>query len=257
MKIAFYLFLTTLFVGCTVENINYTAPIMTTLEPEKVLTNSAILGGSALSEGGKNISEYGIVWSNQNPPTINHHKIIEGERLGSFRKNHQIFEANSTYYYSSYGKNEIGVGYGTVYEFTTSEEAPCNTTPNAISTRIENLQISYVSSNKNVYRGNLEIETNSPYSYTHIFVNFNEASGLLPESGVYKTVSNFELNRSIQEVYVQLFTRKPGQFGSSYILANLDQKVYVKNENDILTIIFCDFRIDNDITLNGEFTYTP
>jgi hypothetical protein len=115
MKKISLLFLLLFLSGCEIENINYLVPIVLTYQPENVLINSASLGGEVGSEGGKKITEYGIVWSKSINPTVNDNKIAKGSRIGITFETYSLFEANTTYYYRFYAINEIGVGYGEEY----------------------------------------------------------------------------------------------------------------------------------------------
>lgn len=247
-----------LFGSCKIENINYFEPIITTDEPKRVLTNSALLGGSALAEGGKDITEFGIVWSKNFPPTIDDNKNIEGERLGSFSKLYSDFESNTTYYYCAYGLNEVGVGYGEIYTFTTSAEPICSPQlENYLDLGSSDLQVDDVTNEEpsGFNEGNIEFTAFGSNSSARVILQFNEIDSALPLTGLYNTVRSFD-NQSVKsngELKLKILDFGIGSQGGGS--ATVGERVYIRNENDKITFIFCDIPVGNNYILNGKFTY--
>ena len=254
MKKIIYFIICCFLFNCEVDNVVYLKPIMSTYQPQNVLTNSAQLGGETLGEGGKDIIEYGIVWSTNNPPTINDHKVVEGSRLGSFSNTYQGLMPDTVYYCSAYGINEEGVGYGAVWEFQTSAEAPCSPQNNYFEAEsILNL----FSGN---YSGtNYEIDStflggdylmvahmSSPGSL-ELEVHFDgDIQNLL--SGAYPIIT--DLDFAFQEpnkAAVRMF------YGGSYFLASNGGTVYIEREGDNISVTLCDVEVNGSINFN-QFT---
>ncbi|WP_026754109.1 hypothetical protein [Sediminibacter sp. Hel_I_10] len=261
MKRVLLLSLCVLVFSCEIENISTTEPYMVTYAPESVLTNTAVLSGKVLGEGGSNITEYGIVWSENFPPTINDTKMIEGDRIGFFSESYSGFSANTTYYCASYGINTIGVGYGDIYEFTTTSEPTCEpVTDNFIDLGESTYSIDNVTyENPSGFNdGNVEFTTNSNWSTLYMFLRFNEINGDLPLTGEYTTVSQYD-NQSIKsngEIVVSIQDFGFGSLGGGS--AQIDQKVYVENDGaNNITFTFCGITVSDDYELVGKFTYNP
>lgn len=257
------LFLLLLFLnGCEVENVNYLVPIVLTYQPENVLTNSATLGGEVGSEGGKKVSEYGVVWAKNTNPTINDYKVVEGSRIGITSKNYTLFEANTTYYYRFYAINEIGIGYGEEYSFKTTIEAPCNPSINnsiSLKSSLPTIAINRVDVSNPSWgfnEGNIEFKTSSSYSTTRIIVQFNEIDQKPPLTGVYTVVSgDFGNGNNLSTGEAKLDIENYGGYPGG-ATASAGTMFYVKNEKNILTIIFCDTPISDKYNLNGKFSYS-
>jgi hypothetical protein len=237
---------------------------MITDEPISVLTNSAVLGGRVFGEGGKDVIEYGVVWSENFPPTINDNKVVEGMRLGSFSKRYSGFKPNTTYYYSTYGINQEGIGYGTTYNFVTNAKPPCS---HPIDNRIDtnNNVNGVINIDDVVYEnpsgfndGNVRFKTGTFSSTLRITLNFNEIGSDLPLTGEYITVISFD-NQSIKsnrEVMLSITDFGLGSLGGGK--ANSGKKIYVENDGfGHLSFTFCDVTVNNNYTLNGKFTYKP
>lgn len=247
----------TLLTGCGVENINYTTPDMITYEPENVLTTSASLGGYALFEGGKNITEYGIAYSTGENPTVNDNKVAVGSRKGEFFNSYDIFTPGTTYYYRAYGINEVGVGYGETYSFTTQEPAPCNPTQNnRVDTGVNSFTVNSVQKEILPYDGNLEFKTFANASTTVITLTFNEIDRRLPLTGTYTAVHGFDTLSPLSqgEVAVSIVGYIGWEMASA--IAEPGTKIYVENNNGNVTFKFCTLEMSNYYTLNGKFTYT-
>lgn len=254
------LILVVLLFSCEIQNINYHTPFVVTDEPQNVLTNSATLGGIVLGEGGKDVTEYGIVWSTNEFPTTENNKIIKGTRLGSFSDSYAIFQPSTTYHYRVYAINEAGVGYGGDYEFTTGAEAPCNPVQdNRVNLSTQQININEVELTHPAYgfnEGNVQLETTSYSSTARITVQFNETGNALPLTGEYTVVGGyFGNNENLSTGEAKLFITDYGS-GSGGATAVAGTKFYVINENNKLTIVFCNTQVGTTYVFNGKFTYT-
>ncbi|WP_298505018.1 hypothetical protein [uncultured Maribacter sp.] len=243
--------------SCEIENYSYFKPIMITNEPESVLTNSVTLGGRVLGEGGKKVTEYGIVWGEELPLDINLNKVIEGSRIGSFSKNYNFFKANTTYYYAAYGINDEGVSYGEIFDFKTTAEPSC--TPlneNYLDFWGFPRNVSYVKSTTNTYfgYGNLAFILDTDRG-ARMEIAFNEVNGELPLTGEYNTVREFnnQSTKSNGEVRINITDFSYNSIGGGD--SNLDQKLYIENKDGVITFIFCDFEFRSNSFINGKFTY--
>lgn len=261
-KIYLLLFTLPFITSCSVENLLQDKPLMYTYEPTSVLTTSAILGGSTLSEMGNNITEYGIVYSTEDAPTITDTKIAIGERIGDFNYRFEIFSPGTTYYYRSYGTNSIGTGYGETYSFTTQEEAPC-------SHEIDNRLYTGVHGTININQilrddiqayysdGNVKFSTRSNYSNIRIELVFNEINAQLPKTGTYHTVYDFDESEgpSQGEVMIGLLNFY-GSYDENGFSPKTGHTLYVENDdNGNVTFTFCNEEFSQYYTLDGKFTY--
>ncbi|MGV3461676.1 MAG: hypothetical protein ACO1N9_14605 [Flavobacterium sp.] len=261
-RISFLLAVTGLLASCSVENINYITPVMVTYEPQNVQRTSASVGGMVLGEGGKDVIEYGLVWGTAQNPTTADNKIAIGSRLGEFYNNYELFAPETTYYYRTYGTSEVGTGYGETYSFTTQGLPACNPTQNNRITPGQGAAPMTVydvlfSNDFTVGDGNIQFET-SANSPVRIYLSFNEINRRLPLSGTYTTVDTFDSLDPLSDGKVEMLVYNfgaPGAYGGGK--ADTDQKIYVENNNGVLTFIFCDVVINEVYTINGKFTYTP
>lgn len=248
-----------LYTSCQVENINYYTPIVVTNEPQNVQTTSATLGGAVLTEGGKDVTEYGIVYSIGGTPTINDNKIALGERIGESSDNYDIFEPGTSYNYSFYATNAQGTSYGDMYSFTTSAPPPCNpVNNNYVETGIyfNGITITDVTLDTTpTVDYNLEFETQSFSSTIRIFLRFKEIDQRLPLSGTYTTVGELDSLTPYSDGKVEMFIWNFGsELGGATAAPGL--KVHVENNNGVLTFIFCDVELNQYYKLNGKFTYS-
>lgn len=99
-------------------------PIVTTNNVTSITANTAVSGGSVLSDGYGTISVYGVCWSNNPNPTINDTYTTDGSGTGDFVSNIDGLTGNTKYYVRAYATNEAGTGYGEEKVFTTLEWLP-------------------------------------------------------------------------------------------------------------------------------------
>lgn len=95
-----------------------TLPSITSIE-----NNSAILGGTIVSDGGTSITERGTVWATSASPITN--SLAEGgTSTGDFSHTRSNFTKNTLYYYRAYATNSQGTSYSDDGIFTTLQDAP-------------------------------------------------------------------------------------------------------------------------------------
>ena len=256
------LFLLLLVVACSceIDNIDYLTPIVITEEPVNVQANTAVLGGAVLGEGGKDVTEFGLVWSTSDSPTVNDSKLVKGKRLGAFSELIGGFENATTYYYRAYAINEVGIGYGQTFQFTTNAQAACDPErDNFIDTNTEQITITDVDLSFPSYgfdEGNLQFETTSYYSSIKIRVQFNEIDRIFPQTGQYTTIQgDFDGQYNLSNGSAKLYLIDYGigsQGGATAVPGTI---FYVENDGTDLTIIFCDTPLGEPYVLNGKFTY--
>lgn len=242
MKRYLYLLFFAIFFSCQIENYVFLKPVMVSDEPTNILSTSAEVSGYVLGEGGKNVSEYGAVVSLNNPPTVNDIKVKYGEGKGSFTEIMKNLEQGSTYYYSAYGINEEGIGYGDVFRFTTNAKAECSPAKNTFK-----INSDLVLPNGD-YNNGAKIEDGN-YGGDYSIVGSNFSSGLelqihfvgKPEDllpGSYQPVGDIDyLNKNKKHVVVAMWHN-----GQRHFLKNYESKVYVEkgDASNELNIILCD-----------------
>jgi len=93
---------------------------ISTVEVTGITNNSAVSGGTIISDGGCDISEKGVCWNKTGNPVIETDpKTSNGEGSGNFTSNITGLEAATTYYLRAYATNGCGTSYGEEFTFTT------------------------------------------------------------------------------------------------------------------------------------------
>ncbi|WP_373056229.1 hypothetical protein [Zunongwangia sp. H14] len=247
--------------SCEIENIEYRTPIVVTDEPSGILSGSAVLGGEALAEGGKDITEYGIVYAQSDLPTINDYKIIEGSRIGAFSKRYSGFQPNTSYFYRAFAINEIGVGYGQTFEFSTNSTSTCNfERDNYVkwpggSINVTKLEKNQVTGSQMLDDGNLEFIASGYSSSLRIFIYFKEEDRNLPLSGQYTTINSFSRESEFSNGEAIFIIQDFGLGSLGGATAPEGLKFYIENNNGVVKFSFCDFKVSEDYILNGSFNY--
>jgi len=100
----------------------YDYPTVTTTAPDMSTVTSVSInaGGNVVSNGGTSVTESGICWSVDSPPTINNNTISNGPGSGSFIRTITGLMGSTTYYVRAYAINDVGLSYGSVESFTTN-----------------------------------------------------------------------------------------------------------------------------------------
>ena len=100
-------------------------PTVESLNAKNINAISASLGGELISNGGYRVQERGVCWDTQGTPNINdNHKYISGDETGEYWIDVNGLKTNTKYYACAYAKNENGVSYGRIIEFTTVAGLP-------------------------------------------------------------------------------------------------------------------------------------
>jgi uncharacterized protein (TIGR02145 family) len=114
----------------TSDEIIITIPTVTTYEVTTITSTTAVSGGDVVEDGGAQVTERGVCWSNSTSPTIADSKLIDGFPY-SFRNFLSVITGltpNTTYYIRAYAINSAGTAYGNEVSFTTEEAVACATT---------------------------------------------------------------------------------------------------------------------------------
>ncbi len=112
-----------------------TAPQVTTSAATSITNNSAVLGGTIVSDGGSPITERGTVWSINSPVTINDNKLPEGgTATGVFSHLRSSLPAGTDLFYAAYAINGIGAALSPESSFSTLADEPSGQATNFGST---------------------------------------------------------------------------------------------------------------------------
>jgi hypothetical protein len=95
------------------------APTLTTAAVTVFNTSSATLGGNVTSDGGKPVTERGIVWNTSATPTVANNKTGIGTGMGSFSQSVGSLPAGTRIFVRAYAINSVGTSYGNEVEFYT------------------------------------------------------------------------------------------------------------------------------------------
>jgi len=91
----------------------------TTIYPHDIW---ALAGGNVYYDGGGTVDQRGVCWSESENPTISDSHTSDGSGAGIYTSTLTGLEENTTYFCRAYAHNEIGYGYGSQIEFTTTTE---------------------------------------------------------------------------------------------------------------------------------------
>lgn len=97
--------------------------VINTVAPSSVGENKATSGGTLVSAGTGQITEWGICFGTETAPTIEGNKITAPVTGETFSVELTGLTPNTTYYIRAYAINEAGTAYGTQEQFTTAEAA--------------------------------------------------------------------------------------------------------------------------------------
>jgi uncharacterized protein (TIGR02145 family) len=97
----------------------YDLPILKTNDVTEISINTAISGGQIVKDWGYPISERGVCWSSNHPPTILDSKTSDGTGTGIFISSIAGLQSGQTYYIRAYAIHNAGISYGNVVTFNT------------------------------------------------------------------------------------------------------------------------------------------
>ena len=101
-------------------------PTVSTSPITSVTLVGAIGGGTVIMNGGLEVTQRGIVWSNAQNPSIENNLGFSttGSGVGSFQSEITGLSPGLTYYVKAYAINALGIGYGDEKQFTTVPISP-------------------------------------------------------------------------------------------------------------------------------------
>jgi uncharacterized protein (TIGR02145 family) len=102
-------------------------PIIHTKKVSSIMTNYAISGGNITNDGGFQVTTFGIVWSKDEKPTVDHHEGItnDGSGIGQYSSPMTNLLDNTIYHVRAYANNQLGISYGEELIFTTAKSPNC------------------------------------------------------------------------------------------------------------------------------------
>jgi hypothetical protein len=100
-----------------------TLPTLTTTEASAITSSTASSGGTITNDVGGLILSRGVVWSNNNNPSITSNTGItnDGSSIGVFSSNITGLYPFTNYYLRAYATNSAGTSYGNEISFITSQ----------------------------------------------------------------------------------------------------------------------------------------
>lgn len=108
----------------TVSNL----PVISTVNISEITQSSAVSGGNISDDGGSDITERGVCWSENEYPSISNNITSDGNQTGTFVSTLTKLNSNTLYYVRAYATNSNGTAYGNQVNFTTSAGLPTITT---------------------------------------------------------------------------------------------------------------------------------
>jgi hypothetical protein len=104
-------------------------PTVTTTSITSITNSSASGGGNVTYTGGGTVTVKGVCWSITANPTTSDSYTSNGSGTGSYSSTITPLSASTTYHVRAYATNEVGIGYGSDVQFTTSATP---STPHAV-----------------------------------------------------------------------------------------------------------------------------
>jgi hypothetical protein len=105
-----------------------TLPVVTTGEISDITSTSAFINGEVVTDGGKEVTDRGFVWSTDPNPQITGFNEQLGTGTGSIETEITELQPGTTYFVRAYAVNEIGIAFGEEKSFSTSITLPTLTT---------------------------------------------------------------------------------------------------------------------------------
>jgi hypothetical protein len=118
------------------------SPVLTSTLASQITVNSAIAGGSLITDGGARIIQQGICWDTTFNPTIAKNKISNKSGKSVYSDTISGLKPNTTYYFRAFATNFTGTSYGKSESFTTLKTSIPVLHTTAISTITETTAIS-------------------------------------------------------------------------------------------------------------------
>lgn len=108
-------------------SVQINAPTVNTSMALSVGTNTALLGGDVVNDGGAVVTARGVIYSTSPWPYTSADTTSEGMGLGSFTSSVMGLSASTTYYYRAYATNSQGTSYGSEMSFATTVQTTAPT----------------------------------------------------------------------------------------------------------------------------------
>ena len=96
-------------------------PGVITTDATSIGTASAIIGGNVIYDGGEELTDRGVIWSNTQDVIGQGEKLSCGTGTGDYAVTLSGLSSGTTYYYMAYAQNSIGTTYGDLQSFTTNK----------------------------------------------------------------------------------------------------------------------------------------
>jgi len=100
-------------------SIDISTPRVQTLEPSKITTTSAIVGGKVINDGGDNVTETGVYWGTAENVEETGTKQKISSNMVDFSTKILSLATNETYFFKAYAINTIGESLGEELHFFT------------------------------------------------------------------------------------------------------------------------------------------
>lgn len=104
-----------------------------TMDVSLITTNTVICGGDVTDDGGVDVSDRGLCWSETHNPTISNPNKSCGQGTGSFSCEISELKDGITYYIRAYATNSKGTAYGQEKSFTTKKKKVPTVSTNSVS----------------------------------------------------------------------------------------------------------------------------
>lgn len=117
--------LAAVFFACKKEKSEPSAPVVTTVGLAALTDSSVKAGGKIVSAGNEAITATGFCWSTvTTDPGVSDDTSVTGTTSVNFVKELKNLAPSTTYYIRAYAINILGIGYGEVLSFNTTNASP-------------------------------------------------------------------------------------------------------------------------------------
>ncbi len=101
------------------DNTEIKIPTVTTLALTEITVSSAKSGGTISDDGGADVTERGVCYSELPNPNVNNDVVLSGAGVGSFVSEITGLKKEQTYFVRAYATNSAGTAYGDELELKT------------------------------------------------------------------------------------------------------------------------------------------
>ena len=147
-------------IGCTPEEEDKGSkaqlPTITTIEASTVLSSAIVTGGNITADGGADVTERGVCYSETPGAVIEGDKVVAATAgKGAFEVTLEGLEFGTTYYYRAYAVNKAGVAYGAELSATTVQP---------VLATVTTAEVTNAAGESAICGGNITNDGNSPIS---------------------------------------------------------------------------------------------